>query len=279
MKFKLFARYGTVYPKSQKCPNIYKIILESLSSGRLSAENMLSGFKRVNQENIVQENIVNQDLLIEPYFPSLILLNRCLIEFTLIVNLELNSRLYCLLRLTPLIKSILQIRTSSYFSWLIESFIGACLGFGVVLGCIPKLIPQLVVGQYFLIKLLGQQQALMPNIHRVFFEFNKNKLKISSISPQMNGIEYFFGDWKNKIQCLRVTVEDIAIVKLCNLLVTAYGSFQPENIRAVLNHVETAIVPLVLRMENLDGRPLLAEQQDANQPEEYLEEEGEITYE
>ncbi|CAL6040931.1 DDE_superfamily endonuclease domain-containing protein [Hexamita inflata] len=96
----------------------------------------------------------------------------------------------------------------------------------------------------------------------------------------MNGIEYFFGDWKNKIQCLRVTVEDIAIVKLCNLLVTAYGSFQPENIRAVLNHVETAIVPLVLRMENLDGRPLLAEQQDANQPEEYLEEEeGEIIYE
>ncbi|CAL6072415.1 DDE_superfamily endonuclease domain-containing protein [Hexamita inflata] len=94
----------------------------------------------------------------------------------------------------------------------------------------------------------------------------------------MNGIEYFFGDWKNKIQCLRVTV-DIAIVKLCNLLVTAYGSFQPENIRAVLNHVETAIVPLVLRMENLDGRPLLAEQQDANQPEEYLEEEGEIIYE
>ncbi|CAL6020089.1 Hypothetical_protein [Hexamita inflata] len=52
MKFKLFARYGTVYPKSQKCPNIYKIILESLSSGRLSAENMLSGFKRVNYENI-----------------------------------------------------------------------------------------------------------------------------------------------------------------------------------------------------------------------------------
>ncbi|CAL6038806.1 Hypothetical_protein [Hexamita inflata] len=48
MKFKLFARYGTVYPKSQKCPNIYKIILELLSSGRLSAENMLSGFKRVN---------------------------------------------------------------------------------------------------------------------------------------------------------------------------------------------------------------------------------------
>ncbi|CAL6056265.1 DDE_superfamily endonuclease domain-containing protein [Hexamita inflata] len=102
-------------------------------------------------------------------------------------------------------------------------------------------------------------------------------------SPQMNGIEYFFGDWKNKIQCIRVTVEDIVLVKLCNLLVTAYGSFQPENIRAVLNHVETAIFPLVLRMENLDGRPLLAEQQDANQSEEYLdeegEEEGEVIYE